>query len=377
MSARRHYLDFNATHPLRAEAREAMRRAMDEVAANPSSVHAEGRAARTIIERGREAVAELAGAAPAEVVFTSGATEAANWVLGARWDVIFVSRLEHDCVLKPIAASGAKVVWLPVTTLGAIDADAARVLIEGEASSPFVPRLLCVTAANNETGVMQPIAALSGIARECGVKVFSDAVQAVGRVAEPPAREADFVSLSAHKIGGPMGSGALVIRGGGEPAPLLRGGGQERNRRAGTENLLGIAGFGAAARVARQEAAMFTEVARLRDDLTAGLREWTPELVVLGEGAPRLANTACVAVPGWRAEAVVIQLDLAGISVSAGAACSSGKVAASAALEAMGISPEIARSAVRFSLGVASSGADVKAAITAWQEIAARRRDAA
>ncbi|MCL4764766.1 MAG: cysteine desulfurase [Hyphomicrobiaceae bacterium] len=372
MSSIRTYLDHNATAPLRPEARAAMLAALD-AAGNPSSVHAEGRRARQIVEDARERVAELVGARPAQVVFTSGATEANAWVLRAGWDVVMAGGIEHESVLAPARSSGAELIELPTGDIGSIAPAAVGAALErGAVGSRRA--LLALQLANNETGVVQPVAEAAALARARGVPVHTDAVQAAGRLTiDFPGLGADTLSLSAHKLGGPKGCGALVLRDGLELAPLIAGGGQERRRRAGTENVAGIAGFGAAAAAARQDLARMSGVAALRDRLEREALAAAPGALVIGAGAQRLCNTTCLALPGVAAETMVIMLDLAGIAVSAGAACSSGKVGASAVLAAMGLPAEIARSAIRVSLGWCTSAKDIDAFLAAWAAIAGGR----
>jgi cysteine desulfurase len=299
----RAYLDWNATAPLRAEARGAALAALD-VVGNPSSVHAEGRAARALVETARVQVARLMSCQPEHVVFTSGATEA---------------------------------------------------------------------AAQNETGVVQPVAQAVAAARDAGARALVDAAQTAGRLAAP---EADYVLVSAHKLGGPKGVGALIARA--EP-PVLTGG-QERGRRAGTENLAGIAGFGASAAAALRdmEACVWERVESLRDALEERILSAAPDAIVIGAGAPRLPNTTCLAVPGWRGETQVMQMDLAGVAVSAGSACSSGKTGPSRALRAMGLDETTAASAIRVSLGPTTTEAEIARFCDAWlAQYAKRRRQAA
>jgi cysteine desulfurase len=366
MTAERTYLDYNASAPLRPEAREAMLAALD-VLGNPSSVHREGRRTRAIIEQAREEVAALVNARPSEVVFTSGATEANNAVLAAGWQTVIVAGIEHDSVLAPARASSACVFEV------AADSDGVTPLAAVAAAMPAAggaATLVSIQLANNETGVMQPVAEAAIAAHERGHVMHTDAVQTPGRIVTD-FRElgCDFMSLSAHKIGGPKGAGALIVRDGLSLRPLISGGGQERRRRGGTENVAGIAGFGAAARLAGQEARQTDRVADLRDRLEQELLNATPEAIVIGKGAPRLPNTSCIAWPGKRAETLVIKLDLAGIAVSAGAACSSGKVGQSHVLAAMGLSPEIASSAIRVSIGTATTEKDIAAFLAAWQSM--------
>ncbi|NOU04720.1 MAG: cysteine desulfurase [Hyphomicrobiaceae bacterium] len=375
MTQTRTYLDYNATAPLRPDARTAMIAALD-LKGNASSVHAEGREARQVIEAARVAVAQLVGARAADVVFTSGATEANAWVAAGGWRRIYLSGLEHDSVRAPAAASGAEIVQLPVKSEGVIDVAAVAALLADAQPLADGRALMCVQAANNETGVIQPVAELAALARAYGIAVQSDAVQAAGRIAlDCAVLGIDFLSISAHKIGGPKGMGALVLRDGAALKPLVRGGGQERGRRGGTENVAAIAGFGAAARAALNDLELQSAIAARRDGLASALRAQTPELVVIGAGADRLANTLCVALPGHAAETLVIRLDLAGVAISAGSACSSGKVGVSATLAAMKLPDEIAKGAVRLSLGSDTTDDDIRRAVNAWRDstVGARR----
>jgi cysteine desulfurase len=371
MSRTRTYLDYNATAPLRREARAAMLAALDAVG-NPSSPHAEGRRARAIVEDAREQVAAFVGARPAEIVFTSGGTEANNTVLLSGWETILVTGCEHDSVLVPARNCGAHVVDLPVKGDGVVAGDS---LAEALGSLDGGRRLLSLQLANNETGVLQPVSSVARRAREAGFSVHSDAVQAAGRMPiDFAGLGVDYLTLSAHKLGGPKGIGALVVRDGASLASLIAGGGQERRRRAGTENVAGIAGFGAAAAAARAELAQMRRVRALRDRLEAEACSITPEAIVVGAAADRLANTTSLALPGASAETLVIALDLEGIAVSAGAACSSGKVGASHVLAAMGLAPELARGAVRISLATQSMDEDVDRFLAAWSKLAIGRR---
>ncbi|HXN87775.1 MAG TPA: cysteine desulfurase family protein [Methylocella sp.] len=368
------YLDWNATTPLRPEAREAMAAAWDHLG-NPSSVHAEGRQARRLVEDARAAVSGAVGALPRNVVFTSGGTEANALALtpglrraaGLPVERLVVSAIEHASVLAggrfPAAATGT----LGVTRSGLVDLSRLRTLLE---SGP--PALVSVMLANNETGAVQPVAEVAEIVHAAGGLLHVDAIQALGKITfDINTINADLVTLAAHKIGGPKGVGALVLAEGTAGfEPLLRGGGQERGHRAGTENVAGIAGFGAAAKAAI--AALDHEanrLERLRDRLESGLCQ-TPDAVVFAADAQRLPNTTLFTVPGLRAETAVIGFDLAGIAVSSGSACSSGKVQPSHVLEAMGVGPELAQGAVRLSLGWSTSEADVDFAIKAWRKLA-------
>ena len=363
----RHYLDANASEPLRPEARAAVLAALAEPG-NPASVHADGRAARRILEDAREAIARAFGANPAGVVFTSGATEANALALhafapGRR---IIVGATEHDSV----RAAAPDAHRLPVDRDGVADLDALAVLLADG------PALVALMAANNETGTIQPIAAAAALCRRFGAWLHVDAVQAAARgEVDLAGLGAHSLALSGHKLGGPMGAGALLL-GPDAPAPrpLLPGGGQERGWRAGTPPLPAIAGFAAAVRAA-------AAVPADTPDRLAGLRLVIERAavgagaVVCGAGAPRLANTTCLALPGVRADAQVIALDLAGIAVSAGAACSSGKVTASHVLAAMGLGP-LASQAIRVSLPWNASAADAAAFADAYPRIAARLRAA-
>jgi cysteine desulfurase len=364
MTTPRTYLDYNASAPLRPEARAAMLAALDRYG-NPSSVHAEGRAVRGIVEAAREEVARLVNAKPSEVVFTSGATEANNWVMAAGWPAICVSGIEHDSVLAPARAADARLIDLPASPDGIVDVQAATLAGAGEGA------LFCLMLANNETGVIQPVAATAALAREHGLAVHVDAVQAPGRIeVDFAALGADTLALSAHKIGGPRGTGALVVRDGASLPAFILGGGQERRRRGGTENVAGITGFGAAAAAIARDREAAERMARLRAALEEGVTRATPNAVIVGRHAPRLANTSCIALPGKPAETLVIRLDLESVAVSAGAACSSGKVGASHVLQAMGLAPEIARSAIRVSLGPETTEADIAAFLAAWSKVA-------
>lgn len=352
------YLDHNATSPLRPAALEAMVEALC-AGGNPSAVHSAGRKARGLIEAARRRVAGLVGCLPSEVVFTSGGTEANNMVLrGSDRRRVLVSAVEHDSVLK--ASPEAEIIR--VDGQGVIDLGA----LEGALSLPGNPALVSVMLANNETGVVQPIGDVVRLARRSGALVHCDAVQAAGKLAfDIHGMGVDYLSLSAHKLGGPAGVGALIVRSG---APLLadrRGGGQEANRRAGTENVAGIAGFGAAAEAAQSG----LPVGGLRDRLEAVLLQLAPGARVFGAGAARLGNTSCISMPGVKAETQVMALDLAGVCVSAGAACSSGKVQRSAVLDAMGVEPAEATTAIRVSLGWNSEMGDIDRLIAAWRDL--------
>jgi cysteine desulfurase len=361
------YLDHNAASPLRTEARDAIAAAL-AVGANPSSVHGPGRAARALIEEARARVAALAGVPPESVVFTSGATEANNLALkGAAVARRLVSAVEHASVLE--ASAGAE--RIPVDGRGVVDVAALERMLAADAG----PTLVSVMAANNETGVVQPLAEIARATRAAGALLHCDAAQAPGRLAlEPIAAVADLVSLSSAKIGGPMGAGALIVGDGVALAPLLAGGGQERRLRAGTENLLGIVGFGAAAARARIDLAAATRVALMRDWLEARAKVLAPEAEAIGAGAPRLPNTSALALPGIPAESQIMALDLAGIAVGAGAACSSGKISRSHVLTAMNLPESITSATIRVSLGPSTTEAEIEAFLAVWLDLRARAR---
>ena len=358
------YADHNATTPLRDEAREAMLAVM-ATPGNPSSVHRAGRAARAVLESARRSVAALLGAPAETVVFTSGGTEADLMALaGTGRKRVLVSAIEHDAVL---AVPGVERV--PVLSNGLIDLAALEAGLGAEAK----PALISVMWANNETGAVQPLADIVALARAHGALVHSDAVQAVGKLpVDFTASGLDMMSVSAHKIGGPPGVGALLVREGLTLDPLITGGGQERGRRSGTENLVGIAGFGAAAdAVARERASAAGEgetgrVAALRDRLESRILEAAPGARVLCRDVPRLANTSCIVMPGMPAETQVMALDLEGIAVSAGSACSSGKVKRSHVVAAMEPDGTAAETTIRVSLGVLNTEEEIDRLADAW-----------
>jgi cysteine desulfurase len=359
------YLDWNATAKLRPEARAAVAAAL-EVTGNPSSVHAAGRAARRLVETARVQSAELVGVHARDVVFTAGGTESNMLVLSpSLGDTLLVSAIEH-----PSVRSGGRFAAfdeIPVTAAGVVDLAALERQLAGR-SRPLVSLML----ANNETGAIQPVAEAAALAHAAGGLLHVDAVQGPGRIAcDFAALGADLMTLSSHKIGGPQGIGALVRREGLAIDPQIKGGGQERGMRAGTENVAGIAGFGAAAAETRsgwtKEAA---HMAALRDRLEAGIKAIAPKAVFFGAEAARLPNTTLFSVPGMKAETAVIAFDLEGVAVSSGAACSSGKVAPSHVLAAMGVPPELARGAIRVSLGYSTSDGEVGTILKAWEKLA-------
>jgi cysteine desulfurase len=369
-TSRATYLDWNATAPLRPGAAEAMTVAVGRCG-NPSSVHRWGRDARRELEAARAEVAVLCNAAPDDVIFTSGGTEANHLALrGLPGRRLIVSTIEHDSVRA--AAPGATP--LPVRPDGIVDLAALDRILAAEET----PALVSLMLANNETGAIQPIAEAARLAHAQGALVHCDAVQAAGKLAiDRDALGIDLLTLSAHKIGGPQGVGALI----GAPdlplVPLWTGGGQERGRRAGTENLPGIIGFGTAARLARASLETYRRVAALRDAAERRLVAIAPDARIFAAAAPRLANTLCIAMPGVPAATQVMALDLAGVMVSAGAACSSGKLRRSPVLEAMGVPPDEADCAIRISFGWSSIAADVDHLVEAWGTLYARRQASA
>lgn len=369
----RAYLDWNATAPMRERARDAMRDALG-LTGNASSVHAEGRLARRLVEEARARVAALVGAEAKNVTFTSGATEANMMALTAAIEVggrkalrdrLFVSAIEHPSVRSGGRFAAEEVSELRVTSDGVVDLVAlAHTLKKSERP------LVSVMLANNETGVIQPIAQIADIVHAASGVLHVDAVQGAGRIdCNVTALGADLISISSHKLGGPQGAGALISRGDIYIAePLIRGGGQERGQRAGTENVAAIVGFGAACEAAEE---IETErMSSLRGRLEEGITDAVPSAVIFGKTAPRLPNTTLFAVPGLKAETAIIALDLNGVAVSSGSACSSGKVQASSVLAAMGVDPAFARGAVRVSLGWSTSEAEIDQFLKTWKMLA-------
>lgn len=367
------YLDWNATTPLRSEARAAMVAAYDLVG-NPSSVHAEGREARRLVEEARSTLASAVGALPRNVVFTSAGTEANALALspglrgpsGGPVERLLVSAVEHASVLAGGRFPADKVGHIRVTRAGVVDLDHLKALLK---DGP--PTLVSIMAANNETGALQPVAEAARIVHDAGGLLHVDAIQALGKIAfNINAVGADLATFSAHKIGGPKGIGALVVAEGVSGVePLLRGGGQELNRRAGTENVAGIAGFGAAVRAALQALPEDAKrMATLRDRLENGIRA-IAGATIFSDNTERLPNTILFTAPGLKAETAVIGFDLEGIAVSSGSACSSGKVQSSHVLSAMGFDPAVAQGAVRLSLGWSTEPDDINRALEAWRKL--------
>ena len=386
MNSPRSYLDHNATSPLRPSARAAMLAAL-ELEGNASSIHAEGRAARHAIEDAREKLAALIGASARSIVFTSGGTEANAMALSPTWlpgngpARLFVSTVEHASVLRGGRFAAGDVELLPVDADGVVLLDAAREVFQGRHATD-ASFLVSVMLANNETGAVQPVAGLAALAHQFGGLVHCDAAQATGKIAvHAPTLGIDLLTVSAHKFGGPKGVGALaVLRDGLPVAALVAGGGQERGYRAGTEDVAAIAGFGAAADAVMANDGERSNIGALRDALEARIGGIAPEAIFFSQRVQRLPNTSCFAVPGMSSETLVIAMDMHGIAVSAGSACSSGKVERSHVLDAMGVAAELGAAAIRVSLGWNTAEADIERFAAAWTEIygafAARRRAA-
>ncbi|PYB71369.1 cysteine desulfurase family protein [Rhizobium wuzhouense] len=384
MAIARIYLDWNATAPLLGVARDAVLEAMT-LPGNPSSVHAEGRAARVVVEKARRHVASLLGAEPAHVTFTGSATEAANHVLSPVYRMgkakiavgrLYVSAIEHPAVRNGGRFAPEQVSEIPVTPQGLVDLNALADLLAAHDVTSGMP-LVAIMLVNNETGLIQPIRDAAAIVKKHGGLLVVDAVQAAGRIpVSITDLGADFLIVSAHKLGGPKGVGALVSRG--EtlmPEPLVRGGGQEKGHRAGTENLAAIAGFGAAARAAGEDIeGRNAAIAALRDRAEEAMLSVAPETVIYGRRLARVANTSFFRLPGLKAETGQIAFDLEGVALSAGAACSSGKVGASHVLTAMG--EDAAHGALRLSLGTGTTEADIDRFTAVFEKVAQRRKRA-
>lgn len=362
------YLDYNATCPIRAEVIEAAADAM-RIAGNASSIHGDGRAARKIVEDARENIAALAGVRSAQVIFNSGATEGNNTVLsGFQGRRVLALATEHPSVHE--AARAAE--YIPVTASGGVDMDRYEILL-GQSPAPALVAVQCV---NSETGVIQPVADIAARAKNKGALVLCDAVQAAGKIPlDFKSLGVDYMTLSAHKFGGPQGVGALIFREGLQIPKFLHGGGQEKRQRAGTENVAGIVGFGIAAKIARQNLTAFeAHCASLQIRLESGLRAIANDIVITGESASRAPNTTNIILPRVPAETQVMAMDLEGVSVSSGSACSSGTFKPSHVLAAMGFDAEAAKSALRFSTGWATTEAEIDAALAAYARMVARVR---
>jgi cysteine desulfurase len=384
MALNRIYLDWNATAPLGARARAAMLDAL-RLPGNASSVHGEGRAARAAVDKARRQVAALVGSEPAHVIFTSGATEAANHVLTPDFLMgrapltaghLYVSAIEHPAIREGGRFDQGRLSQVPVSRDGVVDLAALEALLGSHDRNAGLP-IVAVMLVNNETGIVQPIPEAAAIVHAHGGLIVVDAVQAVGRIAvDINTLDADFLILSSHKIGGPKGAGALVSRGEAlMPKPLIRGGGQEKGHRSGTENFHAIVGFGAAAEAALDNLGQRSSaLAILRDQLEQGMHQAAPDVIIHGAEVNRVCNTSFFTLPGLKSETGQIAFDLEGIALSAGSACSSGKVGESHVLTAMGHDPKLG--ALRISLGADTTSEDIAQALAAFAKIAARRKPA-
>lgn len=371
------YADYNATAPLRPEAKTAMESAL-EIGANPSSVHRLGREARKIIEKSRVQIATAIGASPSEIIFTSGGTEAVG--LGIRalasatnYDLRFlVNSTEHDCVMQNVEVQNVTVTKLPVDSSGIINLQFLQdSLVSMERNSKERPVLLLMLA-NNETGVIQPVSKAVSLMKNVGGLTFCDAVQGLGKIDfDVTSLDVDYLTLSAHKVGGPQGVGALWRRSNTPLQTLLAGGGQEKSMRSGTENLAGIAGFGSAVEAACNAISDYQSLAQLRDSMEQNLKQ-EAEIVVAGENAMRLAGVSNFAYSGFRSETQVMAMDLEGIAISSGSACSSGKVRRSEVLSAMGYDNALANCAIRASFGWRTKSEDFDQLAETWLNVMRR-----
>jgi cysteine desulfurase len=380
MEKSRAYMDWNATAPLLPEAREAFLR-VGMMEGNPSSVHREGRAVRAEIENARRKVAAAVGAKPANIIFTSGATEAANLVLTPDFRMgrsplgigrLYVSAIEHKAVFEGGRFARADVEVFPAHSTGTADVTVLEAMLAHHDHALGLP-MVALMAANNETGIVQPIAEVAELVHLHGGILVVDAVQAFGRIPlDIEAMKADFVIVSSHKIGGPKGAGALVARGEAMmPAALIHGGGQEKGHRSGTENAASIAGFGAAAEVVAIDVSGRADCMRAAQQvIEARMRDIAPELVIHGVHSERLPNTTFFSLAGLKSETGQIAFDLEGVALSAGSACSSGKVGESHVLKAMGLDPRMG--ALRISIGTSTTEQDIERTIAAFARIAGR-----
>lgn len=359
------YLDYNATAPLRPEVIELVTKIMGEVG-NASSVHGHGRAARKYVEDARDQVARLCDVSAEQVVFTSGATEATNAVLTPyKNKKTLISAIEHPAVMDSIPDA----VQIPVTPDGLINMDAYQQLLNKEK-----PDIISVMLVNSETGVIQPIGEMAALAHQQGALFHTEIVQAAGRIdISLDKLGVDFMSLSAHKFAGPQGVGALITREGLEAPKFMRGGGQEKNCRAGTHNTAGIAGMGLAAQIAMENIDAYQKIGALRDEMEQRLKSLSDKVIIYGENAPRICNTTNVGVSGLSAQTQMMALDLDGISVSSGSACSSGSFKPSSVLMAMGVSEAESKCALRISLGWNTKSADIEKFIESWSKLVKRQ----
>jgi cysteine desulfurase len=375
------YLDYNASCPLHPAVAEEVCRATREEFGNPSSVHAYGQRAKAALDEARASVAALLGAAPSEIVFTGGGTESDNFAIRGVAEALapagrrhlVASLIEHEAVLNTVRALGRRgwsVGLVAPTPDGIIEPDRLRAAIRDDTA------LVSVMHANNETGAVQPIAELAALAHEHGAVFHTDAVQSAGKIpVNAGALGVDLLSISAHKFGGPKGIGALWIRPGTRLTPLLTGGRQERNRRAGTENVPGIVGLGVAARIALDKLeSEGRRLSNLRDRMERSITAAVPGSIVNGAGAPRVPNTSNIAFDGVEAESLLIALDLEGIAVSTGSACSSGTLDPSHVLTAMGLAPARVQGSIRVSLGAGTTDAEISRLLEVLPGVVARLR---
>ena len=364
------YLDHNATTPLREAAKQAITDALDQFG-NPSSVHAPGRQTKAKLDKARAQIAALVGARPRDVVFTGGGTEGNNTVLRQDgWSKVFVSAVEHECSFAALKAGGVDHEVLPVDANGVLRLDVLKEKLIGADKTVLVS----VMAANNETGVLQPLEQIGQIVAESGARFHTDAAQYVGKyLLDINAIKSDYITLTGHKFGGPKGVGAIILSPTAPLSAFLVGGGQELGRRSGTENTLGIVGMGAAAEEALMDLNAFTELSALRDRFEQAVRTTANDLFIAGGETDRLANTSCIAMPGVKGETQVMHMDLNGIAISSGSACSSGKVKISHVLEAMG-EADRAGETIRVSLGKGSTDDDIDRLIEAWKALYQRTR---
>lgn len=361
------YLDYNATAPIRPQVVKAMAAAMERPL-NPSSVHGFGRQAKRLMDDARQKILESVNAEGYNLVFTGSGTEANNLACGVRsvaCDVFVVSAVEHSSVLN--VASGA--IKIPVEVSGVVQMEAVKKLLHAARRTPHAP-LVSIQLANNETGIIQPIAEIARVVHEAGGMLHVDAVQGLGKIPlDVSILNVDMLTLSAHKIGGPQGVGALLFKLGIEIKPQILGGGQELGLRAGTQNVAGIVGFGVAVEAVTEMQNKFRHIKLLRDRMEAEIKSISPESIIVGEGVERLPNTSCITMPNVKNETQLIHFDLHNIAVSAGAACSSGKVTISHVLLAMGLQKEQAETAIRISLGTETTQSEIDRFISAWGEL--------
>jgi len=360
------YLDYNATAPMRPSVKDAWNAAV-ELPGNPSSVHAAGRAAAKFMEESRAMVAGLVGARARDVVFTSGGTEANNAVLRQTGAAsLIISAVEHESVMASAKLAGIPITVVPVDTKGVVVMSALTDALEAS----LKPALVSVMLVNNETGIIQNMKPIVEAVKNTGAMLHVDAVQAAGKLMlNFNTLGADYVTLSAHKLGGPQGVGAIILAPVAPLSPLVAGGGQEQGRRSGTENVAGIAAFGNAAVEAMSALGDMNRIATLRDHLEASIKTECPDAVIIGADSDRVANTSCIALPGVSGETQVMHFDLAGICISSGSACSSGKVKKSHVITALGYDEDIANASIRVSLGWNSTETDIDAFIKAFKTL--------